>query len=96
MKYLLLALVLCGCYNNSAREQEQLDHYAIGCNMGYAASCVAMQEVYNQARTQAVIDDNDAIAEHAHWQNYWLAQQASWNAFNNNISNQIFQETHPR
>lgn len=88
---LALFIVVCitcnGCY--APASDPHLDEYAAGCNAGYAASCIAMQAVYQNAQTQAAIDDNDALAAHARFQNYWLAQEQTGDETFNNATNQI-------
>jgi hypothetical protein len=88
---LALLIVVCvtcnGCY--APASDPRIDEYATQCNAGYAASCIAMQAVYQNAQTQAAINDNDALASRARMQNFWLAQQQSGDATFNNATNQI-------
>jgi hypothetical protein len=77
---LVLGLWLWSCAPQSSNPD--IDQYAAQCNAGYAASCIAMQEIYNQANVNAQIGAEQDIAAHAQWQNYWLAQQQSWDSFN--------------
>ncbi len=73
----------------SSQQDPRIPEYAAQCNNGLVASCIAMNEIYSQARTQVQIDDNDALAAHVRFQNYWLSQQSSNDAFNAQIQNQI-------
>jgi hypothetical protein len=83
-----LLLATSSCYQPSMSDP-RIDQYAQQCNAGYAASCIAMQAIYSNAQTQAEIDNSDALAAHARFQNYWLAQQQSNDAFSAQIQNQI-------
>jgi len=84
---LIVCFITSGCY--APASDPHLDEYAAQCNAGYAASCIAMQAVYQNAQTQAAIDDNDALAAHARFQNYWLAQEQAGDETFNNATNQI-------
>jgi hypothetical protein len=83
---LIIVCVWCsGCYQATANSPD-VDQFAAQCNAGLPASCMAMQAIYSNAQTQAQIDDSDALAAHARWQNYWLTQQQTWNSINTDNS----------